>query len=249
MDLGISGRRAAVAAASQGLGFAVAEALVEEGVQVAICARRREAVEAAAGRLGAGAVPVVADVSTPQGAAGFVRAARAALGQVDILVANAGGPPPGTFATTTIDGYLEAFDLNCRSAIAMCQEAVPEMRQRRFGRVLAITSIAVRQPTATLIASSMARAGLTAFLKVLAREVASDGVTVNSLLPGFHETERLAALFDGDARAGLAAAVPARVVGNPADFGAFAAFLCSERARYVTGAAIPVDGGVDASLL
>ncbi|GIU87804.1 MAG: oxidoreductase [Acidimicrobiia bacterium] len=249
MDLGIAGRRAAVAAASQGLGYGVAQALAREGVQVAICGRRRDAVEAAAARIGGGCVPLVADVSTPDGAAAFVAAARDALGGVDILVANAGGPPAGTFATTTVEQYLDAFELNCRSAIAMCYAAVPAMRAQRWGRVLAITSVAVRQPIPNLILSNTARAGLTGFLKTLAREVAADGVTVNSLLPGFHETERLAGLYEPDALAELAGSVPAGRLGDPADFGSVAAFLCSEHASFVTGTATPVDGGAYAGLL
>jgi len=249
LDLGIAGRRAAVAAASQGLGYGVAEALAREGVHVAICGRRPDAIEAAAARIGYGCVPLVADVSTPDGAAGFVAAARESLGGVDILVANAGGPPAGTFATTTVDQYLDAFELNCRSTIAMCYEAVPAMRAQRWGRVLAITSVAVRQPIPHLILSNTARAGLTGFLKTLAREVAADGVTVNSLLPGFHATERLTGLYDPEARAELAQSVPAGRIGDAGDFGRIAAFLCSEHASFVTGTATPVDGGAYAGLL
>jgi 3-oxoacyl-[acyl-carrier protein] reductase len=247
MDLGIAGRRAAVAAASKGLGFAVASALVAEGVRVAICGRHADTIEAAANTLGRGAVPIVADLSSPDGATGFVRDAREALGGVDILVANAGGPPPGNFASVTLDQYLDAFELNCRSTIAMCYDAVPRMREQRWGRVVAITSIAVRQPIPTLILSNTARAGVTGFLKTLAREIAADGVTVNSLLPGLHATERVAALHAGEGDP--AAGVPAGVIGDPHDFGQFAAFLCSEQARYVTGTATTVDGGANAALL
>ena len=249
MDLGISGRRAAVAAASQGLGYAVAAALVAEGVHVAICGRRREAVEDAATRLGAGTVAIVADVSEPKGATAFTREAHAALGAIDILVPNAGGPRAGGTADVSIDDYAVAFDLNCRSAIAMCSDVLPAMREQRWGRILAITSVTVRQPLATLVLSNVARAGLTAYLKTLSRDVAADGVTVNSLLPGFHETERLTALYGADNLAGLAANVPARSIGRPEDFGAFAAFLCSEQAGYVTGTATPVDGGIYSGLL
>ena len=247
MDFGIAGRRAAVAAASKGLGYAVARALAGEGVQVAICGRHADTIEAAASQIGDTVVPLIADVSTPEGAEGFVRDARAALGGIDILVANAGGPPPGTFAGTTVDQYLDAFELNCRSTIAMCYEAVPEMREREWGRVVAITSIAVRQPIPTLILSNTARAGVTGFLKTLAREVACNGVTVNSLLPGLHATERVAALHADPS--GAAAGIPAGTIGDPADFGRIAAFLCSEHARYVTGTALAVDGGVDAALI
>ena len=247
MDLGIAGRRAAVAAASKGLGFAVASALVAEGVRVAICGRHADTIKAAAESLGSGAVPIVADLSSPDGATGFVRDARVALGGVDILVPNAGGPPPGNFASVTLDQYLDAFELNCRSTIAMCYEAVPAMREQRWGRVVAITSIAVRQPIASLILSNTARAGVTGFLKTLAREIAADGVTVNSLLPGLHATERVAALHGGEGDP--AAGVPAGVIGDPRDFGHVAAFLCSEPARYVTGTATTVDGGAYAALL
>jgi 3-oxoacyl-[acyl-carrier protein] reductase len=249
MELGIAGRRAAVAAASQGLGFGVAQALAREGARVAICGRRREAVDAATARLGDGAVGLVADLSAPEGASGFVEAARDALGGVDIRVANAGGPPAGTFETATIQQYAEAFDLNCRSTIAMCQAAVPAMREQRWGRVVAITSISVRQPIANLILSNVARAGVTGFLKTLAREIARDGVTVNSLQPGLHATDRLKGLHDGATLDGIANGIPVGFLGSADDFGAFAAFLCSEHARFITGAAIPVDGGADAALM
>jgi 3-oxoacyl-[acyl-carrier protein] reductase len=247
MDLGIAGRRAAVAAASKGLGFASAAALADAGVRVAICARDAATVEAAAARLGDGCVPLVADVGTPAGATGFVDAARDALGGVDILVPNAGGPPAGDFASITdVSAYADAFALNALSTIAMCRAAVPAMQAQRWGRVVAITSISVRQPIGNLILSNTARAGVTGFLKTLATEVAPDGVTVNSLQPGLHATERLTALH-GDADA-LGAGIPVGRVGDPDDFGAFVAFLCSESAAYVTGAAIPVDGGLAGGL-
>jgi 3-oxoacyl-[acyl-carrier protein] reductase len=248
MDLGIAGRRAAVAAASKGLGFEVAAALVAEGVHVAVCGRNADTIEAAAAKLGRGTVPIVADLSSVDGATGFMRDAREALGGIDILVPNNGGPPPGNFSSVTVEQYLDAFELNCRSTIAMCYEAVPAMRDQQWGRVVAITSIAVRQPIPHLILSNTARAGVTGFLKTLAREVAIDGVTVNSLLPGLHATARVAALGGGDGT-DLAAGIPAGVIGDPRDFGRFAAFLCSEPARYVTGTATPVDGGAYAALL
>jgi 3-oxoacyl-[acyl-carrier protein] reductase len=241
MDLAIAGRRAAVAAGSAGLGLAVARSLAAEGVRVAICGRTAERVEAAASAHGL--VGIVADVSTPDGAVGFVRAARAALGGVDIVVGNAGGPPGGGFDDfPDPQAYADAFALNALSTIAMCQEAVPEMRERQWGRVLAITSIAARQASPHLILSATARAGVTGFLKTLAVQVASDGVTVNSLQPGLHATDRLRALYGGDV--GVAAAsVPTGELGRPEDFGEVAAFLCSDQARFVTGSAILVDGG------
>jgi 3-oxoacyl-[acyl-carrier protein] reductase len=238
----IEGRRAAVAAASSGLGLATARALADEGVTVAVCSRSRKRIDAAAAEIGPLAVPLVADVSTEAGAAGFVREARAALGGVDILVANGGGPPAGNFASTDQAAYRAALELNCLSAIAMCTEGVPAMREQGWGRVLAITSVGVRQPIAGLILSNVARSGLTAFLKTLAREIAADGVTVNSLQPGLHDTARIRQLYGGEIDA-RDAGIPAGVVGRPEDFGRVAAFLCSEAASFVTGTAIPIDGG------
>jgi 3-oxoacyl-[acyl-carrier protein] reductase len=188
MELGISGRRAAVAAATSGLGLASATALAAEGVHVAICGRDPDRLADAAAAVGHGCVPIVADVSTPQGATSFVEQAADALGAVDILVPNAGGPPPGTFASTPVDAYSAALDLNLLSVVAMCKAAVPAMQERRWGRVVAITSLSVRQPIANLILSNTARAGATGFLKTLALEVAGDGVTVNSVQPGLHRT-------------------------------------------------------------
>jgi 3-oxoacyl-[acyl-carrier protein] reductase len=247
MDLGIAGRRAAVAAASAGLGLGCARALVREGVHVTICSRSADRVEAAVAALradaadGAEVAGVVADVGTPAGATAFVEEA-AASGPVDILVTNAGGPPPGTFASTDLDGYLPAIELNLLSTVAMCRAAVPAMAERGWGRVVAITSITVRQPSGTLILSNTARAGATAFLKTLATEVAGRGVTVNSVQPGLHATDRLVQLSGGDVT-GVARGVPAGRLGDPDDFGAAVAFLCSEQAGFVTGVALPVDGG------
>ncbi|HEX9991700.1 MAG TPA: SDR family oxidoreductase [Acidimicrobiales bacterium] len=248
MDLGIAGRRAAVAASSAGLGLAAARALAAEGVRVALCSRDRARVEEAAASVGADAVAIVADVSRPEGAVSFVEQAVDALDGVDILVTNAGGPPPGGFSGTPFERYQPALELNLLSVVAMCSAAVPSMRARRWGRVVAITSIAVRQPMPDLILSNTARAGATGFLKTLSREVAGDGVTVNSVQPGLHATDRLTQLHGGDLE-GVARSIPAGSVGDPADFGAVVAFLCSEQARFLTGAAVPVDGGAYAGLL
>jgi 3-oxoacyl-[acyl-carrier protein] reductase len=247
MDLGISGRTAAVAAASSGLGLASAVALANEGVRVAICGRDQGRIDDAVATIGHGAVGLVADVSTPEGATDFVAEATNALGSIDILVPNAGGPPAGTFASTPVDAYPDALNLNLMSVVAMCKAAVPAMQQRGWGRVVAITSISVRQPIGTLILSNTARAGATAFLKTLAREVAANGVTVNSVQPGLHATNRLIALHGGDASAATAG-IPAGFVGDPADFGAIVAFVCSEHGKFLTGAAINVDGGAYAGL-
>ena len=242
MDLGITGRRAAVAAASSGLGLASAVALAAEGVEVAICGRDRERVEAAAAAHGL--VPIVADVGNPDGAAEFVRTAREQLGGLDILVTNGGGPPPGGFAAFDVAAYAAAFELNAQAGIAMCLEAIPTMHANRWGRIVAITSAVVRSSAPTLILSATARAGYTAFLKTLAFEIAPDGITVNSVQPGSHATDRLRSLMGGDeGMQRSAASVPVRRLGRPADFGATVAFLCSEAAGFQTGTAVLVDGG------
>ena len=248
MDLGLAGRRAAVAAASSGLGFGAAAALAAEGVAVAICGRDQQRIEDAAARIGPRVTPLVCDVATPEGAISFVDMATGALGGVDILVTNAGGPPLGSFASTTVDDYPAALALNLLSVVAMCQAAVPAMRERRWGRVVAITSISVRQPLPGLILSNTARAGATGFLKTLAREVAPDGVTVNSVQPGIHATDRLTTLYGGDPAA-LAAGIPAGFLGDAGDFGKVVAFVCSEAARFMTGEGILVDGGAYGGLL
>jgi 3-oxoacyl-[acyl-carrier protein] reductase len=251
MDLGISGRRAAVAAATAGLGLACARALAAEGVRLALCGRRPDRVEAAVATLraaGADAVGLVADVSDAQGGGAFVERATAELGGVDILVTNAGGPPPGTFASTDVAAYTPALELNLMSTIGMCTAAVPAMVERGWGRVVAITSMTVRQPSPTLILSNTARAGATAFLKTLATEVAPQGVTVNSVQPGLHATDRLAQLYGGDL-SGATTTIPAGRLGDPDDFGAAVAFLCSEQARFITGTALSIDGGAYLGLM
>lgn len=247
MELGLEGRRAAVAAATGGLGLATARALTAEGARVVICGRDSDRVTQAVRTIGPLATGVAADVSTPEGATQFVAEATEALGGLDILVTNAGGPPAGTFRSTELAAYEQAIALNLLSVVAMCRAAVPAMQQQRWGRVVAITSISVRQPLADLITSNTARAGATGFLKTLATEVAADGVTVNSVQPGYHATQRLRSLV-GDDLSHLAERIPAGIVGDPADFGAIVAFLCSAQARFLTGAAIPVDGGAAGGL-
>jgi 3-oxoacyl-[acyl-carrier protein] reductase len=247
MDLGITGRRAAVAGASAGLGFAAAAALADEGVTVAICGRDAGRVDHAVDQLGPLAVGFSADVGSLDGGRRFVEQATEALGGIDILVANAGGPAPGTFTSTPPEAYGPALELSLLSTVGMCHAAVPAMRAQGWGRVVAITSIAVRQPIGELILSNTARAGVTGFLKTMALEVAADGVTVNSLQPGLHATDRLRTLHGGDLAA-AGAGVPTGTVGRPEDFGAAVAFLCSTHARFITGAAVPVDGGAHRGL-
>ena len=243
MDLGIDGRGALVAASSAGLGLASARALAEAGCRVVISGRDQARLDIAAESV-PGAITIVADVSDTAGATRLVDGAREALGAIDILVTNAGGPPAGNFASTPLDAYQRGLDLNLLSVVALCKAAVPAMQERKWGRVVAITSIAVKQPIAHLILSNTARAGATGFLKTLALEVAADGVTVNSLLPGLHATDRLRQLY-GD----IDTSTNKSTFGDPADFGRIAAFLCSEHAKFLTGVALPVDGGSYLGLL
>lgn len=234
-----------MAAASAGLGLAAAQHLAAAGVRVALCGRDRDRVDDAVAGLapvaGGDHVGLVADVAGTEGGAAFVAAAAEALGGVDVLVPNAGGPPRGNVASTPVDAYADALELNLLSTVGMCSAAVPAMVDAGWGRIVAITSLSVRQPMGELVLSNTARAGATAYLKTLAGEIARHGVTVNSVQPGMHATERLQEL--GADLAELGRRVPAGVVGRATDFGAVVAFLCSDHARFVTGAAVPVDGG------
>ncbi|WP_419842825.1 SDR family oxidoreductase [Candidatus Poriferisodalis sp.] len=246
MDLGIAGRTAAVAAGSAGLGLGSAKALAAEGARVAICGRDPERLAAAAGQIDGEVLLIDVDLGHPESGRSFAEQAIAGLGSVDILVTNAGGPPPGTFENTEIDAYQSAFDMNCKTMIEMCRVAVPPMRERGWGRVCAITSVGVKQPIGFLLASSVARAGLTSFLKITAREVAADGVTVNSAQPGTHWTDRVAKMMD---RPDAGKSNPMGVCGDADDFGAAVAFLCSEQAKFITGTGLLIDGGQAAGLL
>jgi len=207
-----------------------------------ICGRDPDRLAAAVEQIGHRCVGLAVDVSTVDGSTSFVDQAIDALGAVDILVTNAGGPPPGTFASTPVDAYPAALDLNLMSVVAMCKAAVPAMQERRWGRVVAITSLSVRQPIAQLILSNTARAGATGFLKTLALEVADDGVTVNSIQPGLHRTPRVSQLYSDEQQRSMR-------MGEAADFGAVATFLCSEQAKFTTGVQVHVDGGSYLGLL
>ncbi len=241
MDLGITGRTALVTGASTGLGLASARALAAEGVRVALVSRSAEKLATAAATVDGDPVAVTADLADDGSIDAMLEEVVAALGHVDILVANAGGPPPGTFASTDLDRYPDALQLNLLAHVRMCRALIPPMQERRWGRVVAITSATVREPSPNLMLSNTARAGLTAFLKTTATEVAGDGVTVNSVQPGLHATGRLRDLYDDldDAASGH----PMGRIGDPADFGRIVAFLCSETANYVTGTGLPVEGG------
>lgn len=248
MDLEIAGKRAAVAAATAGLGLACAEALLAEGVEVTICGSDEGRARAAAERMGAHWT--VADLTRPEEAERFVADAAAAMGGVDVLVVNGPGPAPGTALDTPADAYQAALDRSLLAVVRMCLAAVPGMRERGWGRIVAITSLGVRQPYPELALSNAARAGATGFLRTLAREVAADGVTVNSVQPGMHGTDRVRSVFgEGEQLAEALAGTPAGRLGEPAELGALVAFLCSSRAAFLTGAAIPHDGGAYQALL
>ncbi len=257
MDLGIRDRVAVVAAASQGLGRAVADALAAEGVRLAIGARGRDALEAAAAEIrkarGVEVLAVPLDVGDPEAAARFVRAAESRFGQVDILVTNAGGPPPTRLRDTTPQEWEDALGQNLLSCVHLVRAALPGMISRRWGRILAIASVSVKQPVPDIILSNTARAGIAGFMKSLANEAAPYGVLANVLCPGFTRTARLVELAehlaakDGVATDEIYARwsrdIPAGRVGEPEEFAAAAAFLASERASYITGTVLAVDGG------
>ncbi|MEY3265616.1 MAG: hypothetical protein RJA15_62 [Actinomycetota bacterium] len=247
MDLGLQKRTAAVAAGTAGLGLGIAKALAADGVTVVICGRDADRLQNALAAIGHGATGFLCDVSTDVGGREFAEQAIASLGTIDILVANGGGPPPGGFASTPESQYLDALQKNLLSVVAMCQVAVPPMRERKWGRVLAITSYSVRQPIPNLILSNTARAGVTGFLKTLATEVAGDGVTVNTIQPGMHATDRITQLYGGKLD-GRAMGIPAGIVGDADDFGRIGAFMCSESAKFMTGVQLHVDGGAYAGL-
>jgi len=263
MDLGLRGKVALVAAASKGLGRAVAEELAAEGARVVICARGRDALESTRKEISAKTKAevhsVAADVATLDGIKRVAEEAMQRFGQVDILVNNAGGPPSGPFEKHDWATWQSAVDLTLRSAVELTRAVLPGMRQRRWGRVLNITSIAAKQPVDGLMLSNAIRSAVTGWARTLANEVARDGVTVNCLLPGFTQTDRVIELNEANAkREGISVAeveqrvnaqIPMRRVGQPREFGALAAFLASERASYITAQSIAVDGGWIRSLL
>lgn len=240
MNLGLEGRHALVMGGSRGLGKAVAQALAGEGVRVAICARNAERLAETARQLRVEAI--AADLSMPGAAAALVREAQMRLGQLDILVVNTGGPPPGLFADLSDIAWQTAFEGLWMSSVGSIRAALPGMRERRWGRVILITSVAAREPVPNLMLSNALRAGLHGLVNALSREVAHDQVTVNALMPGYTLTERLEELQLDSKR--LAAQIPAGRLGRPQDFAALAAFLASEPAGYVTGQAIACDGGL-----
>ncbi|WP_103333760.1 SDR family oxidoreductase [Pseudotabrizicola formosa] len=253
MDLGIKGKRALVCAGSKGLGRGCAEALAAAGVDLVLNARGAEALEATAAAIraahGVSVVTVAADITSDDGRAAVLKAA----GMVDILVTNAGGPPPGLWSDWGRDDFMRALDANMLTPIALMTALLPGMIEAGWGRVINITSQSVKAPIAQLGLSNAARTGLTGYVAGTARQVAPQGVTINNLLPGIHDTDRATALDAGvmkaegitaeEARVRRAATIPARRYGTAAEFGAACAFLCSVHAGFIVGQNILLDGG------
>jgi 3-oxoacyl-[acyl-carrier protein] reductase len=235
LNLGLEGRVALVGGASRGLGRAVAEELVAEGASVAVCARRPEA---AAEQLGA--LALAADVAVEGEPTRVVEECAAHFGRLDIVVANAGGPPAGSLESFDADDWRRATALVLSSTVELARASVPHMRRRGWGRILCVTSIVQKRPADNLLLSNALRPAVAGFAHSLAREVAKDGITVNTILPGYTRTERMVELEIG---AETEAEIPLGRLGEPREFAAAAAFLVSERASYITGAALAVDGG------
>lgn len=247
MDLGLKGRTAIVCGASSGLGLATAEALAGEGANVTMFARRREVLEREADRIGA--LAVRGDVSNPRDLTATVQRTVEAFGGLDILVWNGGGPPPGPATAITPESVEEAVELLLAPLVRLVDLCLPHLVQSEGGRILVFTSSAVKEPTEHLALSNTIRPGVTGYAKSLARELGPQGVTVNCLAPGRIDTARLAQLYpDGPAEADLKA-IPLGRWGTPQEFGDVACFLASDRARYVTGTTVVVDGGLTRGLL
>jgi 3-oxoacyl-[acyl-carrier protein] reductase len=244
MDLGLEGKVALVTAASRGIGFGIARALAAEGASVAVSSRSRENIDAAAAELGARAY--VHDSMDLDAAPGLIDAVEADLGPVAVLVTNTGGPPGGEPLDFGRDQWEDAYRELVLAPMALIEHAVPGMRDRGFGRILNVSSSAVREPIAALLLSTAHRSALLATFKLLSRRLAADGITLNTLVPGRISTDRIAALHGSmeSAEAAASEQVPTGRLGTIEEIGAAGAFLCSAPASYVTGVALPVDGGL-----
>ena len=263
MDLGLKNKVAVVAAASQGLGRAIARALAAEGARVAICSRDQARIEAAAedirGKTRGEVLPVVADVTRAEEVNRFVEAAVARWGAVHVAVANAGGPPARDFAQISLDDWQKAVDLNLMSAVHLARAVVPGMRAQKWGRLIFLTSVSVKEPIPGLLLSNSIRSAVAGLAKSLANECARDNVLVNTICPGYTRTERLDELAAALSKQrgvdqeeivrGWTEQIPMRRLGDPEELAALVAFLASEPASYITGTAIAVDGGRTRSLL
>ena len=259
MDLGISGLNALVIGGSQGLGYACAQALVQEGVNVAINGRDAEKAARAAQQLGTKVLALPGDISNNAERARIVEQIQQHLGRVDILVTNAGGPPPGPFEEHGHDTWLKALETNMLAAIDMAGRVLPGMKEAGFGRIVNVTSFTVREPYPNMSLATGVRAGLTGAMASLAREVAPFGVTVNNILPGLMDTPALVRVYRAQseregisieqARQRMADSIPMKRLGLEEDFGPVCAFLCSRHSGYMTGQNFTVDGGLVRSLL
>jgi len=257
MDLGIAGKVALVAAASRGLGRAIALELAREGATLVLCARGGEQLQRArdeiAAATGATVRAVVADVSELRGVDTVASEALLLDGHVDILVTNAGGPPAGTFESHSWEAWQRAVDLTLRSVVELTRAVLPGMKERQWGRIINVNSIATKQPVDNLMLSNSIRAAVTGFSRSLANEVAPYGITVNSVLPGYTRTERVEelavstakrdAVTPADVLGRFEREIPMRRLGEPNELAALATFLASNRASYITGQSIAVDGG------
>jgi len=257
MDLGLNNKTALVCAASQGLGFATAREIAAEGASLVICSRNESSINAAAEKIraetGAEVLAVAADVSVAADIEKLVAASLEKFGKIDILVTNSGGPPAGAFESISRDAWDDAARILLTSVLDLTRLVLPGMKERGWGRILNVTSIASKQPVDNLMLSNSLRAAVTGFAKTLANEVAAHGITVNNILPGYTRTERLNELIDflaekeslsaDEIRGRWEAEIPMRRLGDPKEFAALAAFLVSEQASYITGSSIAVDGG------
>ena len=248
MDLGLKGKIALVTGGSKGIGFAVAKGLAAEGVRVCVSARGEATLQSAVEELrlaGGEAFGVPADVRAPDQVEALFERTRQRLGDPDILIVNAGGPPAGKAETTLDDTWADGFDLTLMSAVRLARAAVPTMKRQRWGRIVNITSLSVKQPVANLTLSNAFRAAVTGFAKTLSAELAASGITVNNVGPGYTATERLEELFkDESDKERLVATIPAKRFATPDEVAAAAVFLASQQAAYITGQTLIVDGGV-----
>jgi 3-oxoacyl-[acyl-carrier protein] reductase len=257
MDLGLKGKVALVSGASRGLGKAVAKTLASEGARLSLASRDPVVLEAAAREIEADSGSDVdfrpTDVTREDEVAAWVEGARGRFGAIDILVANAGGPPSTRFETTEVSMWKDAIELNLLSTILLCRAVVPFMKEQRSGRIVAITSISAKQPVEGLILSNTARSGVTGLMKTLSNELGPFGIGVNVVCPGYTRTDRLVELAakiseregisEEEVHARWTSQIPMARLGEPEELAAVVALLCSERARYVTGTSIQVDGG------
>lgn len=257
MDLGLKGKTALVAGSSRGLGRAVAETLAAEGANLVLCSRSRESLEETAEQIqsttGVDVFARPVDVSREEDVGGFVNLALERFPRIDILIANAGGPPASRFEDTEISQWREGIDSNLMSTVFLCRAVVPAMRKQKWGRIVAITSISVKQPVDGLILSNVSRLGVVGLTKSMANELAPDGITVNTVCPGFTRTQRLLDLAERMAEQEKVSrkdvyrrwtdAIPMGRLGEPNEFAAVVAFLSSEQASYVTGTCVQVNGG------